>query len=166
MLYSKLDEIRFWSYVNVTKQNNGCWYWRGSKHKFGYGWFRLKNKTYLAHRLALIFFSGEEKKKLQVLHACDNPYCCNPQHLRWGTPKDNVYDAIERHRKTDPPIMYGEKHPFAKLTWDDVDKIRRMRAKKVSVSEIARLFNISNNGVYRVIGFQNWKPEYRKEGTK
>ena len=35
---------------------------------------------------------------LWVLHACDRPRCCNPLHLRLGTPKMNMADCVARGR--------------------------------------------------------------------
>lgn len=31
----------------------------------------------------------------QAAHSCGNKLCCNPKHLRWATPKENMADAIE-----------------------------------------------------------------------
>jgi len=33
--------------------------------------------------------------KIMLCHACNNSKCSNPKHLYWGTPKENVEDAIE-----------------------------------------------------------------------
>jgi hypothetical protein len=33
-----------------------------------------------------------------ILHACDNPFCINPDHLYAGTAKDNTQDAILKGR--------------------------------------------------------------------
>lgn len=164
MEYTKNDEVRFWSGVNVTKQNNGCWVWRKSKHSYGYGYFRINKKTYLSHKVALTMFYGVDKTPLQVLHSCDNPVCCNPRHLRWGTADDNVKDAIKRHRKTDPPTFYGEKHPSSKLNWEKVDKIRKARQNGESMEKVAKEYGVSINTIYRIVSFQNWKLEKRKEG--
>ena len=32
--------------------------------------------------------------KILLCHACNNAKCSNPKHLYWGTPKENVEDAI------------------------------------------------------------------------
>jgi hypothetical protein len=166
MKYSKIDEIRFWSKVNVSGQNKGCWYWESSRHTFGYGYFRINKKTYLAHKLALIFWNnGNEEEGLQVLHSCDNPACCNPKHLRWGTPKDNIYDAIERGSHKKPPVYRGESHPKAKLTWENVDTIRKMRSENVPVKKIAEQYLVAPKTIYSVISFRNWGKDPRKGGT-
>lgn len=164
MEYSKIDEIRFWSNVNVTNSNVGCWYWRKSNNNFGYGYFRINKKTYLAHKIALIFWNnGKEEPGLQALHSCDNPACCNPKHLRWGTPKDNIYDAIERGHHKKPPIFRGEAHPQSKLKWKDVDEIRKMRSEGVPVSKMAEKYKVAPNTIYRIISFENWGKDPRKE---
>jgi hypothetical protein len=35
---------------------------------------------------------------LQVLHSCDNRVCININHLRLGTPQDNMDDKMRRGR--------------------------------------------------------------------
>jgi hypothetical protein len=49
-----------------------------------------------AHRLAYTFTFGEIPDGLGVLHTCDNPPCCNPNHLWLGTQLENIAD---RHSK-------------------------------------------------------------------
>lgn len=49
-------------------------------------------KGLLAHILDTTIPSG---KKIHVCHACHNSKCSNPNHLYWGTPKENRYDEID-----------------------------------------------------------------------
>lgn len=100
ILYLKEEtSYRFWSKVD-KKSDNECWNWKG-KTKKGYGWFtvhtRDKVREFIASRVAL-YLSGVDVKDLFVLHSCDNPPCCNPNHLRTGTAKDNSRDMVERGR--------------------------------------------------------------------
>ena len=75
-----------------------CWPWLAST-KAGYGRFKIASyETAIASRVALVMATGQEHLDLHALHSCDNPPCCNPAHLRWGTPVDNATDKIERNR--------------------------------------------------------------------
>lgn len=163
MKYSKLDEVRFWSNVNVGLKDS-CWYWKRSKHNFGYGWFRINKKSYSSHRLALIFWNGSEKKDLNVLHNCNNPSCCNPNHLRWGTQYNNVQDSIKAGTKSDPPInnslppvFHGSEHPISKLTEKDVIKIRKERSTGVKIKDLAEKYFVSNSCISGIINYKSWK---------
>ena len=37
-------------------------------------------------------------KGMVVMHTCDNPGCFNPNHLRVGTPSDNIQDSVAKGR--------------------------------------------------------------------
>lgn len=79
-------------------RDSGCVEWTGAVSKeTGYGMTKVEGKTTTAHRLSFFLATGAWPK-LHVLHACDNRICVNPDHLREGTPKDNVDDVIKRRR--------------------------------------------------------------------
>jgi len=42
--------------------------------------------------------NGPISDGLWVLHRCDNPPCCRPDHLFLGTPADNTADMIAKGR--------------------------------------------------------------------
>lgn len=121
------EEDRFLKYVNKTET---CWEWTASLDEDGYG--RFSSPERLAHRFAYRFYKGEIEKDKMILHSCDNRKCCNPEHLRLGTAKDNINDCIIRGRYTIPSGAFkkgqqtGENNTRAKLTWE---KVREMRAR-------------------------------------
>lgn len=88
-------EIRFWSKVLLTANSDKCWVWTGTVNANGYGTTRYENRPWLTHRLAWSL-SHNAEPSLNILHSCHNRPCCNPQHLREGTQKENMQDAIER----------------------------------------------------------------------
>lgn len=87
--------------VETRDRTNGCWEWPFYRAKDGYGSAHYEGKATQAHSLALIF-DGKPRPQApnnQALHSCDNPPCVNPDHLRWGSAKDNVHDAFLRGRR-------------------------------------------------------------------
>lgn len=51
-----------------------------------------------AHRIAFEAYYGPIRDGAYILHACDNPPCINPHHLRQGTPQENMDDKMARNR--------------------------------------------------------------------
>jgi hypothetical protein len=81
---------RFW---NGVEKLSDCWVWKSSKAKNSYGRITIDKKRVLTHRVAL-FLAGVKLSKTDcVLHKCDNPPCCNPEHLFVGSRVDNNRDA-------------------------------------------------------------------------
>jgi len=154
---AKRQEDRFWSLV---KKGSGCWIWIAGRDKDGYGKFAITlprvngkemQKHVRAHRLAYLFAGGMIEPGRLVLHSCDNPACCNPNHLRSGTQLQNRADAVLKWRQA-----YGERHPMAKLSERQARELIRMKARGVPAKEIALRFRIAVCTVHQ-IGVLNWK---------
>jgi hypothetical protein len=81
---------------------NECIEWRGARTNEGYGRKWKNGKVRYTHRLAYAWANGPIPDGMWVLHKCDNPPCCNPEHLFLGTNQDNLLDCISkgRHPKT------------------------------------------------------------------
>ena len=91
-------EDRFWKFV--VKRKNGCWSWKGSTDRHGYGKMSTrKEETQIkAHRLSWEIHFGGIPTGLVVCHACDNPNCVNPNHLLLGTQTANIVDMSHKGR--------------------------------------------------------------------
>ena len=67
------------------------------------------HRIYL-HRLMWEAHNAEPiPEDMVVRHTCDNPLCCNPNHLVVGTMKDNVDDMFERGRNPDRVVYSRER---------------------------------------------------------
>jgi hypothetical protein len=83
---------RFWRNVDKRSKDE-CWPWKLSTQKnSGHGVFSIKHVWCFAHRVSFFLANGylpDKEKSLLVIHDCENPICCNPNHLLEGTPTDN-----------------------------------------------------------------------------
>ncbi len=82
----------------IRVSETGCWEWIGSTVKGGYGRVRYLGQLKLAHCVAWTVMRGQIPAGLKVCHQCDNPCCCNPDHLFLGTQKENMRDCIAKGR--------------------------------------------------------------------
>jgi hypothetical protein len=88
----------FWSRVDRTAGESGCWLWSGSLGTGGYGLCGHQKRVKRSHRIAWELTHGPIPDGMVVCHRCDNPPCCNPAHLFLGTLADNVRDMVAKGR--------------------------------------------------------------------
>ena len=135
-----------------------CIEFQGYKDKDGYGKKYNAGKARYAHRLAYCEAKNIDIKEIDglcVMHTCDNPPCINPAHLVLGTHQENMDDKMKKGRHAYNPNAKGESNGFAKLTSEDVFKIREM-VKFKSQAEVARLFLISKTHVSHIVSRKKW----------
>lgn len=81
--------------------NTGCWLWTGAAVRTGYGVIALGRSAEgidVAHRVAWRLFRGDIPPGIDVLHKCDVPACCNPDHLFLGDDQANREDMARKGR--------------------------------------------------------------------
>ncbi len=105
----KLDNIQD-KFLSISKRlvvdGNDCWIWPGHTNSAGYGMVCCDHMTDLpnnrglitVHKLSYLYHYARMPKDTIILHSCDNRRCCNPEHLRCGTHKENSLDAQARGR--------------------------------------------------------------------
>ena len=173
-------EERFWAKVDKSSgqgPEGTCWEWKAYRDPNGYGQFGIKHgKLINAHVLAYRLQYGDIPSGLVVMHSCDNPPCCNTDHLSVGTQADNLADmtAKGRRRSTGPKNpargqrsgaytkpesrTYGEKNGMSKLTAPQVREIRKLFAEGgYSQRKIARMFSVSHHQIGRICKGIDWK---------
>jgi hypothetical protein len=148
----KPAEERFWSKVEKSSPSE-CWEWKASRYKHGYGifWWKKYGEQY-AHRVAWILTFGPIPDGICVCHKCDNRGCVNPNHLFLGTVAENIRDRDAKNRQNK-----GEKMKSAKLSRDDVLKIRELHKAGVRYSELARQFSVTWSTIKSACDYTTWK---------
>jgi len=113
---------------------NVCWEWTGKVNKKdGRPYFTCEGSRRPAYSWVLQLSSGEYEKGRLARHSCDNPICCNPEHLSWGTHQDNMNDMKERERHGLPATI--------------VRSIRKLRSEGKTQQEVAELYGVSRETI-------------------
>lgn len=87
----------------VNYAGDACLMWPFGIGTHGYGTVMFENKLKTAAHVCCILVRGKPPKGCEVLHSCNNRPCVNPNHLRWGTRKENVADSIAAGTFSYPP---------------------------------------------------------------
>lgn len=146
--HSREQEIAvFWGRV---QRSPGCWVWTGGTNKKGYGdYAQLDGKRDRAHRVAYRIEHGPIPPGRCVCHACDNPPCCNPDHLFLGTLAANNADMKAKSRHA-----FGERNGGAKLV---AQQVLNIRADVRPASAIADEYEISTSLVSMIRNRTAWR---------
>jgi hypothetical protein len=129
-----------------------CWEWTGGLDADGYGRTKVKGVTLRLHRIFFQLFVGDVQSMQLVRHRCDNPPCCNPNHLRKGTHQDNIADRNERFR-----TAFGVRNGTAKLDDDKVSELRRRYERGESSPALAREIGLSTSTMQNVLFGRTWR---------
>lgn len=99
---------------------------------------------------------GKIEKGMVIRHKCDNPYCCNINHLEIGTPKDNAMDREKRNRGTKGkqiPSLRGINNKQHKLSEQQVIEIY---TSKCSGKILSEKYNVSSSMIYQIKNNEWW----------
>lgn len=156
---------RFWSKVDKSGGPDACWPWLRRLTPKGYGQFQLDvRKSVRAHRLAWeLDRRVAPPPHLAVCHDCDNPKCCNPNHLWLGTQLQNIEDRDAKGRTARGDRVgdsdrraRGTANAKSKLTEGCVRQIRARSSDGATHAELAREYGVSENSIRKVVNRRSW----------
>jgi hypothetical protein len=99
--------------INEPETASKCWEYQGTLNHGGYAQVGYGGKSWLLHRLVYTKTIGEIPEGLLLMHTCDNRKCCNPEHLKPGTHKENHEDMRNKGRdKIEAQITKPAKKPL------------------------------------------------------
>lgn len=82
-----------------------CWGWQGANSGEGngagrgYGRISIDSHTSAVHRVMWSCVHGYLPSKKQIDHTCNNRICCNPDHLKMVTHKQNHKLRVRRSKQ-------------------------------------------------------------------
>jgi hypothetical protein len=147
--------LRFWRQVTIRGPDE-CWEWTESnRNSQGYGQITVGNRSRQAHRVAFELAIRKLQPGENVLHSCDNPPCCNPQHLWPGTQLDNARDRDAKGRFCP---LNGELNGNAVLTVSGVLAIRAEYTPGYGhAAELARKYGTTGDNIGHIVRRESWR---------
>lgn len=139
-----------------------CTEWLWGRDEKGYGLMWFEGTTRRVHRVAYCLANGlslSDIKGLVVRHKCDNPGCCNPDHLEEGSQKENVEDMFLRGRDNRP---MGEVHHKAKLSETQAKEILgKFTGAFGEITRLAKEYGVDRTTVSKLLSGKNWRKTLR-----
>lgn len=133
-----------------------CIEYEGRKNEDGYGVIDINDQSFMAHRIAFFLHIHIDPGENLVCHSCDNPPCCNINHLFLGTKKSNCLDSVKKGRHSSK-ILRGETRPNSKLKEKDIPIIRFKYGMGFSLMELGEEFNVDYTTIGQIVNFKTWK---------
>ncbi len=115
----------------------------------GYTYLKRNGKSQGTHCYLYKITKGEIKKGNVIMHMCNTPQCINPEHLEQGTRQDDT-----NHKVLSGRHCYGEKHPRAKLTEEQVMMIRSSEEKGV---KLGKELGYDSSAISKIRKNKRWK---------
>lgn len=127
-----------------------------TKDTCGYTRIRYNGKHERLFRVIYQMKYGKIPKGMLIRHKCDNPSCCNIEHLEIGTPKDNVTDMIQRGRDKyhcKRPEMNGVNNASSKL---NEEQVKEIYLSKLSSYKLSKKFGVSKTTIILIRHKKIW----------
>jgi hypothetical protein len=147
-----LKELFERSYEPITEA--GCWLWKLSGNRFGYGRIYWNKKRSHAHRISYELHKGPLSEKDLVLHSCDTPACVNPEHLFVGDHLANSMDMYIKKRQN-PPI--GSRNRHAILNEEIVKDVILQLAQGFKARDLADKYNVHKSTIFNIKNKKTWR---------
>ena len=113
-----------------------------------YGLHRLVAARYCVRRALLPYE--------MIDHLCQNKRCVNPGHLKVTDGSGNAKTRVEAYN------FYGENHPQAKLTEEEVFEIRLRYAQGETQRDIALEYGAYQSNVSAMVLGKKWKHSFKQ----
>ena len=148
---------KFGKEIFLIETENGCMECISHcKDNAGYTRIMVNKKPERLFRYIYEKKYGKIPHKMQIRHKCDNPSCCNIEHLEIGTPKDTAMDKVVRNRsgKGIPNLKArGIKNHNHKL---NETQIKEIYSSNLSYNQLSKKYNVSKTNIYYIKTQKCW----------
>jgi HNH endonuclease len=147
---------RLWAGIDKTDSNQ-CWLWTRGKTKKGRGQLNITDEigNKYVSRLVWEDIHGFVPDDMCVCHTCDNPLCCNPDHLFLGTVADNNADKETKGRGKHP---FGAQAGRAILNEEQVVAIMAcLLIGNETKASLARTYRVSESTIRAIWTLDTWE---------
>lgn len=121
------------------------------RHPSGHVYAYVGGRNRKVHQLVLEAFVGPRPDGAVTRHLNDIPDDNRVENLVWGTPRENVRDAVRNGKHRASP---GESSPHSKLTDDDVRNILRSRQTHTA---LAAKYGVTHGLIGHIRRGRAWK---------
>lgn len=125
--------------------------------KDGYVRIRYNGKHERLFRVLYIQKYGDIPKGMVLRHLCNNAWCCNVNHLKVGTQKENAQDMVKcgRSGKGKPNIkIRGTKNSLHKL---NEQQVKEIYLSKLGYKKLSKLYKVSSTNIMYIKKKKQWK---------
>jgi hypothetical protein len=147
-----------------------CKLWEGGHHSQGYGIVHVDGEPVLAHRAAWVAVNGPIPEGKILLNRCDYRDCVEVTHWVLGTQSDRMqeyiaagkFDGGHLRMPTPDERARGERIHTAKLTAEDIPRIRERACRGELHREIAYDYGVTRATVSYAVRGVTWRhiPDY------
>lgn len=133
----------------------GCWAWTSPLEKCGRGRLWMRGQLLLAHRVSYAIHHNHgiyPPSSISIMHTCARLDCVNPVHLFAGDHLDEDSRAINGR-----PHPRGDERSYAKVTSEDVLRMRAMFDAGTPICEIARAVHAPRHVVRDAVHMKTWR---------
>lgn len=144
--------------VILEKLDNGCI--KCISHctdKDGYVRIMYNGKHERLFRVLYMQKYGDIPKGMVLRHLCNNAWCCNVNHLKVGTQKENAQDMVKcgRSGKGKPNIkVRGTKNSLHKL---NEQQVKEIYLSKLGYKKLSKLYKVSSTNIMYIKKKKQWK---------
>ena len=144
--------------VILKKLENGCI--KCISHctdKDGYVRIKYNGKHERLFRVLYMQKYGNIPKGMVLRHLCNNAWCCNVEHLKIGTHKENYEDMVKcgRSGKGKPNIkIRGTKNLLHKL---NEQQVKEIYLSSLSLKKLSKLYKVSEANISHIKRKKQWK---------